>query len=129
MFDQTSKRPLGLTLLSLLLAWCSFGALIVAFVTPTPIPHLPWTWYKLAAGAYALTGLPVAVGIWQRRPWAPTGFWIWSAAALIVGALPSLTMATRPLTNRWLVVPVVLVSAAILVWLGRYVRRSIQPAA
>ena len=129
MTDHTSKRPLGLTLLALLLAWLSLGAVILAVVKPTPTPDLPWAWYQLAAGMYALTALPAAVGLWTRSSWAPRAFSIWSVVALLAGVLPALTMPT-PLANS-VILPVVilLLGAVILLWLGRYVRRSVQPAA
>jgi len=127
--DRTSRRPRGLTVLALLLAWLSVGAITLALVRPTPTPDLPWTWYQLAAGLYALTAIPAAVGMWRRNSWAPTAFSIWSVAALLTGVLPTLTIP-MPLASRWPLAGLVLpIGAVFLVWLGRYVRRSIQPAA
>ena len=129
MTDQTSKRPIGLTLLALLLAAGSVGAVRIALATPAPTPDLPWIWFQLAAGVYALTALPAAVGLWRRSSWAPTAFSTWSVAALLTGVLPTLTMAT-PLANSLIVrILVFVVAAVILLWLGRYVRRTVQPAA
>ena len=93
------------------------------------MPDLPWPSYQLAVGLYALTGFPAAVGIWRRSRWGPTAFWIWSMAALVAGTLQTLGMPT-PFANRSLfVILVLLAGAVILVWLGRYVQRSIEPAA
>jgi len=127
--DRTSRRPRGLTVLALLLAWLSVGAITLAIVRPTPTPDLAWTWYQLAAGLYALTAIPAAVGMWRRNSWAPTAFSILSVAALLAGVLPARTIP-MPFSSRWTFAWLVrLVGAVFLVWLGRYVRRSIQPAA
>ena len=48
------KRPLGITLLALLLGWLALGGMIFTMVSPTLAwAGLPWMLYEIAGLAYA----------------------------------------------------------------------------
>ena len=95
--QKIPHRPLGATLLSLLLGWDALVGVINAFAwkvaAPTFNKALPpllsvfiytaQSWrFTILALAYGLTALAASIGIWRLRPWMVRAFLVWSATAM-----------------------------------------------
>jgi heme exporter protein D len=95
--QETSTRPLGATLLSLLLGWDALVGVINAFAWKVASPtfndasspllsifvYTAQSWrFTILALAYGLTALAAAIGIWRLRPWMVRAFLVWSATAM-----------------------------------------------
>jgi hypothetical protein len=122
------KRHLGITLIAVLLALLALVALVLAMTAETLAPAAArWRLVQVGALIFGLTAAVAAVGIWKLRRWGYFAFVAWVAAVLAIGiwwpaAFPSLT------PPEWLSWAWVALVAAIMLPLGRYVRRTISPA-
>lgn len=123
------KRPLGITLVVLLLAWLAIGALVLSMTAETlASAGARWRLVQVGALIYGLTAAVAAVGLWKLRRWGYVAFVGWVAAVLAIGlwwpaAFPQLT---PPAWLGWAWVAIV---AAITLPLGRYIRRTVARAA
>jgi hypothetical protein len=123
------KRPLGITLVALLLASLSAGAFVLAMTAETlAATGVRWRLVQVGALVYGLAAAVAAFGLWKLRRWGYVAFVGWVATVLAIGlwwpaAFPQFTL---PQWAAWLWVVVV---AAIMLPLGRYVRRTIARAA
>lgn len=82
--EATSRRPVGITWLCVLLAWlgvAGFGNAVVIFSRPVRL--LP-PWVGVITLAYALTASAAAVGLWRMRRWGLLALRAWMAACLIL---------------------------------------------
>lgn len=119
------KRPLGLTLVALMLICLSVGALVLAMTAETLAPTGDrWRLVQVGALLYSLAAAVAAFGLWKLRRWGYVAFVGWVATVLAIGlwwpaAFPRFTL---PQWAAWLWIAVV---AAIMLPLGRYVRRTI----
>src|SRR5438045_3824423 len=119
------RRPLGITLLAIIIAWCSLGGAFFALVHVVPPPGVPWGLYRLGAALYAVTGLPTAFALWRLAPWASQAFAAWVVCALLASSLPGLTLPGTTGVSRAVLIAT-LACAGILLWLlYRYVQRSV----
>jgi len=123
------KRPLGITLLALLLGWLAVGGLLFSVVTPTLAwANLPWLLYEIVALAYAGTATIAAVGLWKLVPWAYGSYLVWVGIAAVAGSLALLTFPSDEVSRWILLLAWGLVSAALLLP-ARYIRRTLRAAA
>src|SRR3546814_10458015 len=76
------KRPLGVTLLSLLMGWLTLAAALNAVGFPSQIEGWPVVITVLTI-AYAVTAGATTMGLWRMRPWALTAFRIWGVVLLL----------------------------------------------
>jgi hypothetical protein len=123
------KRPLGITLVALMLIGLALGALVLA-LTAEALAATGARWRLVQVGSlfYGVTAAVAALGLWRLRRWGYTAFVGWVAAVFAIGlwwpaAFPRLTL---PQWAAWLWIALV---AAIMLPLGRYVRRTIARAA
>ncbi len=123
------KRPFGITLVALMLVWLGLGAFVFAMTAETLVATgARWQLVQVGALVYGLTAAVAAFGLWKLRRWGYVAFVGWVAAVLAIGlwwpaAFPGLTL---PQWAAWLWIAVV---AALMLPLGRYVRRTIVRAA
>ena len=123
------KRPFGITLVALVLVWLGLGAFVFAMTAETLAATGPqWQLVQVGALVYGLTAVVAAFGLWKLRRWGYVAFVGWVAAVLAIGlwwpaAFPGLTL---PQWAAWVWIAAV---AAIMLPLGRYVRRTIARAA
>ncbi len=123
------KRPLGITLLALLLGWLAVGGLMLGAVSPTLAwAGLPWMVYEIAGLAYAGAATVAAVGLWKLAPWAYHAFLVWVGIAAIAGSLPLLTFPPDE-PSRWMLPVGWGLMLALLLPLAGYIRRSVRAAA
>ena len=119
------KRPFGITLVALMLVWLGLGAFVFAMTAETlVVTGARWRLVQVGALAYGLAAAVAAFGLWKLRRWGYVAFVGWVAAVLAIGlwwpaAFPGLTL---PQWAAWLWIAVV---AAIMLPLGRYVRKTI----
>ncbi|HET8701708.1 MAG TPA: hypothetical protein VFL97_08600 [Nitrococcus sp.] len=123
------KRPVGMTLLAVALAWLAMGGVLFSVVSPILAwAELPWMLYEIAGLAYAASATVAAVGVWKLEPWAYRAFQVWLAIALAAGSLPLLTFPTAA-RSRWML-PVGWALLLVALWpFARYIRRNLQAAA
>jgi hypothetical protein len=122
------KRPLGITLVALMLAWLSVGALVLAMTAETLAPTGDrWRLVQVGALLYSVAAAVAAFGLWKLRRWGYVAFVGWVATVLAIGLWwpASFPRFTLPQWAAWLWIAVV---AAIMLPLGRYVRRTIARA-
>ena len=127
------KRPLGATLLSLVLGWLTLSALgNAAFLMP--VAGFPAPMIALAL-AYAATAGAAAAGLWRMKSWGLTAFRAWGVIllCLMVGFLWAPPLATIVRGNLEENPLVFLASMAVMVfvyWLMyRYIKRRLVPGA
>jgi hypothetical protein len=98
--DKSAPRPLGATLLALLLGWLAVGGFGNAFVWRTlpaafdePLPTRLAVFIELLQSPvlsvisfmYGVTAVVAAIGIWWLRPWMRIAFLSWSAFVVAQG--------------------------------------------
>jgi hypothetical protein len=129
---QPRKRPLGATLICLLLGWLTVAAIFNAVLLPTLAPPgiFPNYIYVLF-GAYAITAGATTVGLWRMKPWALTAFRAWGTVCLVllvcflVVFRVDLVIAQDPL-GQSIMVGVTTGTMALIYWLlHRYVKRCV----
>jgi hypothetical protein len=96
---QTQKRPIGATVMSLLMGWLALAGFANAIVWRTaplafnePLPprlasifealHSPML--TVFALAYGGTALASSIGIWRQRPWMHRAFLSWSLVVVVM---------------------------------------------
>lgn len=77
------KRPLGATLLSLVMGWLTLSALLNAAFFPTAEIGLP-AYIKILVGAYAITAGATTIGLWRMKPWTLTAVRAWGVVLLVL---------------------------------------------
>jgi hypothetical protein len=123
------RRPLGISILVLLLVLLALGAFVLALTAETlASAGAQWRLVQVGALVYGLTAAVAAVGLWKLRRWGYVAFVGWVAAVLAVGlwwpaAFPQLT------PPDWLGWAWVAGVAAVMLPLGRYIRRAIARTA
>jgi hypothetical protein len=123
------KRPLGITLIALVLVWLGLGAFALAMTAETLVATgARWRLVQVGALVYGLAAAVAALGLWKLRRWGYVAFVGWVATVFAIGlwwpaAFPRFTL---PQWAAWLWIAVV---AAIMLPLGRYVRKTIAQAA
>jgi hypothetical protein len=77
------KRPVGITVLALLLGWLAIGAFVLT-MTAEALAELGirWQLVRLGALAYGLCAIVAAVGLWKMRRWGYLAFVAWVGAVL-----------------------------------------------
>ena len=90
------RRPMGITLLALILGWLALAGFANALLAPLVFgggfaAHLfrtspvgTATLVCILALAYGITALIAAVGLWRMETWAARGFLAWAIAAVCV---------------------------------------------
>jgi hypothetical protein len=123
------KRPVGLTILALLLGWLALGAFVLTLTAETLAElHVRWQLVRLGALVYGLTAAVAAVGLWRRRRWGYLAFLAWIAVVL-TAVLWWPAVFPRPVMPWWGAFLWVAIVGAVLVPLAFYVRRVIASAA
>jgi hypothetical protein len=123
------RRPLGISILVLLLVFLALGAFVLAMTAETlASAGARWRLVQVGALVCGLTAAAAAAGLWNLRRWGYVAFVGWVAAVLGIGlwwpaAFPQLT------PPDWLGWAWVAIVAAIMLPLGRYIRRAIARAA
>jgi hypothetical protein len=79
------KRPLGVTLLSLLMGWLTLAAALNTVVFPSQIEGWPVVITVLTI-AYSVTAGATTIGLWRMRPWTLTAFRAWGLVLLLLMA-------------------------------------------
>ena len=111
-----------------MLAWLSVGALVMAMTAETlAATGDRWRLVQVGALLYSVAAAVAAFGLWKLRRWAYVAFVGWVATVLAIGLWwpASFPRFTLPQWAAWLWIAVV---AAIMLPLGRYVRRTIARA-
>jgi hypothetical protein len=123
------KRPLGITVLALLLGWLALGAFALT-LTAEALAELQRRWQVVRVGAlvYGLTAVVAAVGLWKLRRWGYLAFLAWSAVVLSA-VLWWPAVFPEPILRWWEGILWVALVGALLVPLALYVRRAIASAA
>ena len=138
-----SRRPAGLTLVSLVLFWLFLSAVGNLFVwksvgAPNFPPASPaaklitamsGSPFVLLVSLYGVTALVAAVAIWCVRPWMPLAFLVWSIAALFLGAFFRVVVPDAILLGGKPAGVAFIVGVGVLLWLVyRYARRLASAA-
>jgi hypothetical protein len=139
-----SRRPTGVTIISLVLFWLflsAIGNLFVAGSMQTASffpPASPAAKFANAVSSssfvflvvfYGVTALVGAVATWRMRSWMPLAFLVWSIAALLLGAFFLSVIPAEILLGGKPAAAVFVLGMAALLWLiYRYLRR-VAPAA
>lgn len=80
---RPAKRPLGVTLFSLAMAWLTFAGLAnsatMFLVNDSPFPG----YFSIFTLAYAVTAAATTVGLWRMKSWTLTAFRAWMASCTI----------------------------------------------
>jgi uncharacterized membrane protein (DUF2068 family) len=80
------KRPLGITLVALLLASLSAGAFVLAMTAETlAATGARWRLVQVGALVYGLAAAVAALGLWKLRRWGYVAFVGWVATVLAIG--------------------------------------------
>ena len=138
------RRPVGATILSLLLGWLAiagFANAIVwrmaplAFDQPLPrrlatvVASLQSPILTIVALAYGATALMAAIGLWRMRPWMARAFLAWVGVVAVLFAWMLTIPIAEPSTARLLVGALFgFVVVALLLVLYRYVKQMSQGA-
>jgi hypothetical protein len=117
------KRPVGITVLALLLGWLALGAFVLT-MTAEALAELQvrWELVRVGALAYGLTAAVAATGLWKRRRWGYLAFLAWAAVVLTM-VLWWPAIFPRPIFPWWAAFLWVALMAAWLIPLAGYVRR------
>lgn len=84
--SESKKRPGGITVLSVLLAWLAIaGALNAWFIFSGDSPDLGPA-FGLVALVYALSALAACIGLWRMAPWALRALHTWMVICLLIFA-------------------------------------------
>ena len=112
-------RPLGLTLLALVLAWLSLGGFVVVLWASTIDVRWSFRGPALILGAtYGVSALVAAVALWRVRPWAHVPLKVWALATVSAAWLPRLTAQND--APMWITVLASLVLGVVAVLVHRY---------
>ncbi|CAN0438901.1 unnamed protein product, partial [Ectocarpus sp. 13 AM-2016] len=77
------KRPLGITILSLAMAWLTLSAIGNTAVILIPAYNHPLPdYFAVFAIAYGVTAAATTAGLWRMKPWTLTAFRAWGAVCL-----------------------------------------------
>jgi uncharacterized membrane protein (DUF2068 family) len=80
------KRPAGITVIALLLAWLGFGAFVLTMTAETLAQlGVKWQVIRIGALAYGVLAVVAATGLWKMRRWGYLGFTAWAAIAVLFG--------------------------------------------
>jgi hypothetical protein len=122
------KRPVGVTVLSLLLGWLALGAFALTF-TAEALAELQVRWQLVRFGAlvYGLTAAVAAVGLWKLRRWSYLAFLAW-VAVVLTAVLWWPAVFPHPVIPWWGAFIWLAVAGALLVPLAMYVRRVVASA-
>jgi hypothetical protein len=121
------KRPPGITVLALLLGWLAIGAFVLTMTAETLAEiGVRWQLVRLGALAYGLCAIAAAVGLWKMRRWGYLAFVAWVGAVLLVG-LWWPAVFPRSEVHWWMGLIWIAIVAAIMLPLGRYIRRVTVP--
>jgi hypothetical protein len=139
-----NRRPVGATILSLLLGWLAvagFGNALVWRVAPLafdePLPPrlavvvgaLQSPVLTVLAFTYGCTALAAASGLWRMRPWMASAFLAWVAVVAALFAWMLTIPVSEHQTGRLLVGSLFgLVVVGLLLVLHRYVKGVAQGA-
>jgi hypothetical protein len=122
------KRPVGLTILALLLGWLALGAFGLTLTAETLAElHVRWQRVRLGALVYGLTAVVAAVGLWRQRRWGYLAFLAW-IAVMLTAVFWWPAVFPRPVLPWWGALLWVAIVGALLVPLALYVRRVIASA-
>jgi uncharacterized membrane protein (DUF2068 family) len=119
------KRPVGITVLALLLGLLAIGAFVLTLTAETLAElHVRWQLVRIGALVYGLTSAVAAVGLWKRRHWGYLAFLAWAAAVLTM-VLWWPAVFPRPVLPWWGALLWVPLMAIWLLPLAGYVRRAV----
>jgi hypothetical protein len=119
------KRPLGITLLALLLSWLALGAFALTMTAETLAPlGVRWQLVRIGALVYGLAAAVAAVGLWRLRRWSYVAFVAWVAAVLAVGWWAP-AIYPQPTVPWWGTLLWTGFVGVIMLPLARYVRRVV----
>ena len=127
---RSAKRPLGVTLFSLALAWLTFAGLAnsatIVLVTDSPFPG----YFAIFTLAYAVTAAATTVGLWRMKAWTKIAFRLWMAVCgTFMAAFASLIGMAQVMADAWPGLLSFLALAGVIFWLlDRYIRSRIPPA-
>jgi FtsH-binding integral membrane protein len=96
-----NARPLGLTILALLLGWLSlFGFGIARWATQLD-PRLDSrpavrATFGIVGLLYGCSALAAASGLWRLRPWSLRAIYVWGVFVVLVAWLPTFVLRDKP---------------------------------
>ncbi|MFA6173082.1 MAG: hypothetical protein WC334_00285 [Kiritimatiellales bacterium] len=73
------KRPITLTIISLLLGWLALAGFANAAIGLMG--------YRILPLIYGLTALTTAIALWKMKPWGFTAFIAWSVIAILTAGI------------------------------------------
>ena len=134
------RRPLGLTVVALILGWLGVAGVLNTFVwyparaairADTPahlrmmVDAIASPAVSLGAALYAITALVSAVGVWRLRPWAHLAIFAWGASIVILCSLLTRVGTSIDVAVDWRVLGFSLaVLVIVVVAIGSYVLRE-----
>lgn len=124
------RRPLGVTLLSLLMGWLTLAAALNSVVFPSQIEGWPVVITVLTI-AYAATAGATTIGLWRMRPWTLTAFRAWGVVLLLLMAAFLFffnfwtAIGMQPLEQGTLLLVFIAIAGLIYWLLHRYIRRRV----
>jgi hypothetical protein len=141
MEEKRNTRPMGATILAIVLGWLGVGGLLNAVGWPLVVnsdlmksapaefvarfpPVLGSMWLSLCALAYGISALVTAIALWRLSPAAPKAYLAWVAA--VVAVMIAMVLGTPGVSPFAVAVPF----ALFLALLGAgwaYTRRLVQP--
>ncbi len=125
------RRPIGITVLALILGWLSIGGFGNAWVIlGTDEPYLPSVLGVLAL-VYGVVAMALVIGLWRMQPWSIVALRGWMLVCLGTMATFAYTFGVGAVPLIWWVAVLVffLFVVALFWWLDRYVQRVITAAA
>lgn len=137
---EKPSRPVGITVIALLLLWffvSAIGNLFVSrsmrsetfFPLGSPAAHfaaaVSGPFFAPLVVLYGLAALVAGVATWRMRPWMPLAFLIWSITAVLLGTFFLVAIPTELLWGGKPAAATFVLGTAVALWLTyRYVRRA-----
>ena len=115
------KRPISLTIISLLLAWLALAGFANAAAGLMGNRIIP--------AAYGLTALIAAVALWKKKPWGFTAFITWSVVVILTAWTMQRGQFRIPIAHfAGFISIVILILAAGAIIIRKALNKCVEPA-
>src|SRR4051812_8026798 len=142
MSATTIRRPIGATIVALILGWLAFGGFMNALVwraardslqVPVTSPLSRFLesasspLFSLLALTYGATALAACIGIWRMRPWMSGAFLAWGIAVAATGVWMTWALPGELLLGGKIVGLAFVAGCMALLWVAYAYIRQIAP--